>query len=354
MVRLRAFSLIELLGVLAVMAILAAAILPNIIRRVDRATWERETSDLKAMADGLVKTILRDKQIANQAGLPTAIAKYLDLSLDQVTTTPRRFTRRFLVDPNLKVNGKIPSTLPYNQGSSGSAGQTSARIMILSAIAGPEVSTITESFSTIWNTPDGSKPSSWTGKGEDLCIQRVELGGLFHKLSLLNVDTNSTHLAYFKLETNATVFVPTSGGQANIYLLHGTALNLYSLHDTNSLQKRVIVNQDESFVFQNDRWGQGLTQDQPDLTLTPGSFGDWVSRFLSADAPPSGLVKFGSTQRAVVDEFYNYMWDYWSWGEQSFTTYTGETSASPQNPFFRAASDSQVRLDSLSAHLIGK
>jgi hypothetical protein len=117
---------------------------------------------------------------------------------------------------------------------------------------------------------------------------------------------------------------------------------------------RIIVTRDESFVFQDDLWGRSLTLDEPNLTLTPGSFGDWVSRFLSASAPPSGLVRFGSTQRAVVDEFYNYMWCYWSWGESAFTTYTGENSASPQNPFFRTASDAQVRLDSMTALLIGE
>src|SRR5436190_295511 len=54
----QSFSLIEMIGVLAVIAILAAVLVPNVIRRMDFATWQRETSDLKVMADGLVKTIL--------------------------------------------------------------------------------------------------------------------------------------------------------------------------------------------------------------------------------------------------------------------------------------------------------
>src|SRR6266540_501066 len=44
-----AFSLIEMIGVLAVIAILAAALVPNVIRRMDIAARQRETSDLKVM-----------------------------------------------------------------------------------------------------------------------------------------------------------------------------------------------------------------------------------------------------------------------------------------------------------------
>ncbi len=346
-----AFSLIEMIGVLAVIAILAATVLPNIIRRIDFATWQRETSDLKVMADGLVKTILTDKQILSSNNIPTTIAKYLDLSLNQVTNTPRRFNRVFLVDPSLTING---GSLPYSQGSGGSAGQTSARIMILSTIAGPAVSTITDTFSTIWNTPDGGKPATWTGKAEDLCIQRVELGGLFHKLYFLNTDTNSTYYGYYRLETNATMYAQPSGGQVSTYVLHGTALNLYAAHDPNNLQMRIIVNRDESFVYQKDQWGHGLTPDQPDLTLDPNSFGDWVSQFLNAPAPPD--PKFAATQRAVVDKFYDYLWSYWSWGNQS-PPFPGVNdisgpNAEPHNPYFRTAYDAQGQLDEYTGNLI--
>jgi len=342
-----------MIGVLAVIAILAAVLLPNVIRRMDFATWQRETSDLKVMADGLVKTILTEKQISDQPGLPAAIAKYLDLSLNQVTNTPRRFTRVFLVDPSLTING---GSLPYSQGSGGSVGQTSARIMILSAIAasasGQDVSSISDPFATIWNTPDGGKPSTWTGKADDLCIQRVELGGLFHKVCLLNVDTNSSDYGYYRLETNATMSVLPSGGQASTYVLHGTALNLYAAHNANNLQMRIIVNRDESYVYQNDRWSHGLTPDQPDLTLDPGTFGDWVSQFLNAPAPPD--PKFAATQRAGVDEFYNYLWSYWSWGEQGFpgVNEAGGANAEPHNPYFRTAADAQGRLDEYTRNLI--
>src|SRR5882724_9619800 len=90
-----AFSLIEMIGVLAVIAILAAALVPNVIRRMEIAAWQTEASDLKVMADGLVKTILTDKQIPASTDIATKVATYLNMSINQVTNTPRRFARAF-------------------------------------------------------------------------------------------------------------------------------------------------------------------------------------------------------------------------------------------------------------------
>src|SRR5437867_1605673 len=92
----QAFTAIELTGVLAVLAILAATVIPNVIRRIDFATCQREMSDLKVMANGLVRTILTDKQVPASNNIPTKIAAYLNMPVSQVTNTPRQLVRRFL------------------------------------------------------------------------------------------------------------------------------------------------------------------------------------------------------------------------------------------------------------------
>jgi type II secretory pathway pseudopilin PulG len=341
-VRLRAFSAIELTGVLAIIALLAATILPNVIRRIDRATWQRETSDLNAMAKGLTESILRDKQIPAQANIPDAIRKYLDLSFSQVTTTPRGFSRGFLVDPGLVING---GALPYVQGNSGaSARPANTRVIILSTIASPAVTTISDSFATVWNTAEGAKPPSWSGKADDLCIQRVELGQLFHKLHLVNIDTNSTHFGYYRFETNGTMSVAPNGAQVNVYVLHGTALNLYAGGPTN-LQIRVILNQDESFAYQNDRWTTDLGSDQ--IVETLGDFGTWVKKFLAAVPPcPNNWA----TPQAVIDQFYIYLYGYWVWAASNFEGVG--SSSTVQDPFYRVASDGRVALNDFSNNLI--
>src|ERR1043166_3457326 len=147
----QAFTAIELTGVLAVIALLAASVIPNVIRRIDRATWERETSDLKVMANGLVQTILTDKQIPTATDIPTKIAAYLNMSVSQVTNTPRRMVRRFLLDTSVSIDGGIP----YDQRTTVMGNRpTNVRVILLSAIAGPSVSTISDSFANIRNTAD--------------------------------------------------------------------------------------------------------------------------------------------------------------------------------------------------------
>src|SRR6266508_4265734 len=59
----RAFSLIELTGVLAVVAILAAALVPALIRQLDRIAGEQETAALKSFGDALQQGILRKRYV---------------------------------------------------------------------------------------------------------------------------------------------------------------------------------------------------------------------------------------------------------------------------------------------------
>ena|SRR5437867_764131 len=344
-----AFTAIELIGVLAVVAILAAALVPNVIRRIDRATWQRVTSDLSTMANGLVQCVKRDKQIPASNAIAQAIAKYSDLATSQITNTPRGFRRLFLVDPAVSINGSGLSST-YLQGNGGSSSRpANTRVMILSTIAQPAVSVISDSFANIWNTPPGGKPASWTGKTDDLCIQRVELGGLFHKLELLNIDTNN--LGYYGLETNTASFVaPNTSIVA--YVLDGTSVNLYEFGGT-TLEVRLLLTQDESFVYQNDRWARGLAQTQ--FTQTLGVFGLAVRDFLNAPARPGS--KFSATQQSVSDEMYTYLSSYALWASgnpaQGITNFQGSgQNQAPQFPYFMVLQNSQTRLANLSNNLV--
>ena len=87
------FTLIEMIAVLSVIAILVAAIVPSVIRRMDRGAWTRETADLNSIADALTQSILRTKIVPGTNTWATAIATQMSLPVSAITTNPRRFAR---------------------------------------------------------------------------------------------------------------------------------------------------------------------------------------------------------------------------------------------------------------------
>src|SRR5213593_3709556 len=96
--RVRGFTTIELIGVMTILAFLAAAIIPTLIRRIDAAAWNTEKGELQTMADGYASYILHNKSLTNSAGMARAIAQEIALPVSAVNTTPRHWNRVFLVD----------------------------------------------------------------------------------------------------------------------------------------------------------------------------------------------------------------------------------------------------------------
>jgi type II secretory pathway pseudopilin PulG len=369
----RAFTIIELVGVMAIVAIIAAALAPNIIKRIDRAAWQRETSDLNTMANGLLHTITTDRRVPNKTEVPAAIAKYLDLSLGQVTTTPRKFSRVFVPDPDTAstingISGLNFASGGYIQNNNGSANRPRARLMIISTIArgfsaaqsNLLANVTTADFANVWSTPETTVPSwftqpsvNWRGSAEDLCIRRVDLGALFHKLYLLNVDTND---GYFSMDANAQTYLSRGSPPVFIattnYVIDGTALTLVAGGVPGPPQARVIIHEDESFVYQKNRWSRDLSSDQMGENL--GEFGNLVRDFLNTGKPP--YPDNWADPQAVIDQFYTYLWGYSVWAGANFQgigqkdVQNGENL--PLNPMYQVVDNAQKALETISASLI--
>src|SRR4051812_14762366 len=64
----KGFTLIEMIGVLVVIAILAAMLIPVMIRRVDRAAWVKESAMLTDVSDALVRRIAKTAVIPDESG----------------------------------------------------------------------------------------------------------------------------------------------------------------------------------------------------------------------------------------------------------------------------------------------
>ena len=308
------FTLIELIGVLSIVAIGVAVIAPTITKRIDQAARDAEYTSLNTLSDAFVRSSLTNRQfpvVANPASLPPILARHLDTHTNEVRMNKRRLNRAFLSHPNLNING---GNLPYVQNASGSTNRSmNGQAMIISSI-GKALPTINSSdFANIWATPKNTVPSSmsgWGGQGEDLVIERIELAPLFHKVVLMNVDAtpNIGRYAVDDTRTNWVNTMPSVAPQTNAwaYYMEGTTINFY--RPDGALASVESVREDVSFVYQNNRWGRNLGGDDDVIS----DFGQLVDRFLQQPVPCE--AETGATQRSVVNAFYDYLWGYSDWG----------------------------------------
>src|SRR5437867_2181421 len=115
----RAFSLIELIGVLAVMAILAAVLAPALIRQMDKIAGDQESAALKSFSDALQTSAMRSRYIPSYTNWPSIVAAELGVDIAYVTNSPRKQPRLCLIDSTLQI-GNNTGFLPYTQTSAGS------------------------------------------------------------------------------------------------------------------------------------------------------------------------------------------------------------------------------------------
>src|SRR5436190_6282440 len=121
--KLRAFTLLEMIGVMAAVALLGLALAPVLIQQLDRLAWEKETSQLKAFADGFGQGVLKTKTIPNQTGWDQMIAANLGLEISQVRTNERGQARVFLIDPGFQIDANVGLSSNYVQNANGITNQ---------------------------------------------------------------------------------------------------------------------------------------------------------------------------------------------------------------------------------------
>ncbi len=151
--RTHGFSLIEMIGVLSIMAILAAVILPNGVRALDRAAVRAEAENLRAISSQAKAYHREHNALPPVATWNTAIASYSELNATDLLTNRRNNNRVYILEPITP-----PAT-------------SARRALILSSmragLALPTAASINTSFrfQTLWDTSETALPStaSWTG-----------------------------------------------------------------------------------------------------------------------------------------------------------------------------------------------
>jgi type II secretory pathway pseudopilin PulG len=322
-----AFTLIELIGVLAVIAILAAIIVPNLLHQLDLAVGQQEVATLQGFATRLQSSILRNSYIPGKNDWATNIAAEFGIDAGDVATNSRGLPRVFLIDPAIQLNAAGASALPYTQPTNGSTNlPVSPRLMILSTIGTPlpanvvsGVPAVSNDFAAIWNTADGTPPtnatgfSSWTAvNASDLKIQRINLSPLFVYLVLSTYPYSSpgSNGLYIINPATSSVTNTTPYGGVTGYYLQNTTLRLINA-PSNTVDSDQILVQNSSFVFNLGVWRNTIYNGSSPMGSAYFDFNSIAAGFLAAPANSNALS--GATQARVTQDMINYLNAYDAW-----------------------------------------
>ena len=351
-----AFSLLEFIGVLGIIALIVAALVPAVIKRIDRAAWVKENANLAAFADAFVNYSLKSNNIPNEYTWSQVVGTQLGVAPADVATNSRRYARAFLIDGggwlSTNLNGLSAGSPPpgWNQGPGGTTtAPGGARLLIVSSLAGSLNSSFfnflsggarpsAAVFSNIWSTPQGSKPadasfSGYKGTGEDLLIQRINLRPLFHRIILVNDDIGTP--PYFTIDGAVYPVGVTNGTGWTSYYLDGTVLGLC---DTNAagptLTAEEVVRKDISRVFEIGYWRDEIGIGPHRVGLTDPT--TIMAYFFGAPSPPN--PKWGTSTKGVANALSAFMFGYSAWANQTISgtnacfTYGGQQGGQNQDP----------------------
>lgn len=264
------FTLVEVVGVLAILALLAGTFAPSLARRISRARGEKEDAALAVLAEGLVRAVRTHQRIpgpdswvadvAGQTGLSEAQVRHVDPVLGN---NPRVY----LVHPGFQPSTSPTSDPVWVQGAEGTASLTEARILILSShkstLAVPVTSGRAASpnvFAVIWNwtfdpatrMPPSGWPAEWNGNGEYLHVERINLINAFHRVTYSNAQYPD---AAPEVRVGAASFTLDDRAAGDAWFLHGTVFRLHKdADDGGDLDLSHTLVGPMNFVYADHRW----------------------------------------------------------------------------------------------------
>jgi type II secretory pathway pseudopilin PulG len=326
-----AFTLIQVIGALAVLSILVAILLPALLKSIDKSVADKEKATMATLGDAFQRYVLTTRTIPDQTSWYSAVAATLGLGTNDILYNVRQQSRTqpriFLIDPALTVGrGNL---LPYRQSdyvtnaSAWPYQPTSPRLMIVSSLGAPLPASVsngvfnassTNWFNDLWTNPDGSLPSDaawagWTGNPADVVVQRINLAPLFVQL-LLGTYVSSP-LGAYTIDNNP--ISPVSVASAGGFFIQGSVLGLYT--NSTGIDTQQILTQNSSLIFDHNVWRGSLSGSVMGAGVM--NIGDVVMQFLAAPnniyaAHPAGNAQ----QLAVVNDMLNYMSNYNVWAIQ--------------------------------------
>ncbi|MCP5516446.1 MAG: type II secretion system protein [Verrucomicrobiales bacterium] len=324
----RGFTLVEIIAVLALIAILSVVVAPVLIRVFDRLAREAEEKRMAGLIEGLRTHVLRNRNVPFTNNFAAALAQEMGLDADNVSTNARGLRRVYLVDP--AITNTIP--IPFTQNWVGVTNNLPALlgVMLISSISRDLPTNVVSgfapssaAFSNAWYTVDDALPAGWNWEGdpEDLVMERMNLRDLFVEVTL-NYDTwtiSFTNRGRFTIDNSTTNRLP---GFSTVFTTHYLASTMLGLHShtgiSDTLQVSEILRDPAAYVYEIDTWRGRLFTGRGVRLLGGIDLQAAHDLFLAAPWNVNAKGNPAVTQRMVVDAMADYMVEYLAWASAGF------------------------------------
>ena len=281
------FTLVELLGVLAVMALLSAIVVASALKQLKQGQRDSENKSLDGLADAFTNLVKGTYTVQSATNWVSPLAVQLSLPPKLVGTNLSGNARVIWMDPTMQLGATTNApTFPFVQGIAGSAVQPSnVRFLIISSLTDPLPSLSGLAFSNVWNTAVNTQAHRLADKLDRARTriwrsERIALHGLFYRLMLNNLDP--TNAATWTLSSSATNTTLASGARLETWVLDGTTVSLTDL--SGMLSIRDILRADDSYVYEGGKWLRRVSKGAGGGSST-GAFGSLIDQFLAAPVP---------------------------------------------------------------------
>ena len=271
------FTLIEMMGVLTLLALTASVLTPGIASRISRQKGERDQAEIDAIGAAVVQSITARQEIPGATTWSARVAAVLGCPESEVLySIPGEATtsRAYVIHPSFAPcasAGPASSDPLWTESAAGATTVGDARLMIVSVhregLALPLKSgaaSNANAFEAVWNwtydpsteAPPTGWPSNWSRNGRYLHVRRLHLGAHFRKVTFSNVMYGSA-VPYIRVnEGTATRFA--SAATYDAFYLEGTTIRLYRANagseTPGDLQVHHTVRDWVNFVYANQQW----------------------------------------------------------------------------------------------------
>ncbi|MBK8002026.1 MAG: hypothetical protein IPK15_25840, partial [Verrucomicrobia bacterium] len=276
-----AFSMIEMIGVIAIMAIAAAVIMPNLAQRMSRQNGEKEDKMLDVLGEGLTRYVQTYQVIPGANTWISSVASVTGLTTNEVRRVmpaDSSTARVYLIHPSFTPSSTSGGTFAdplWSQVVAGASAVTSPRILIISVhkpgLTLPVTSgkaSSASAFDAIWDwvldpsteAPPSGWSSSWTGNGEFLHVERINLTPLFHRVTINNSEFPDSVPIYSVGSVGKAAL--DSDAAMDAYFIANTLLRFYKDDDNNNdLDISHSLTGTANFIYEGSQCGACLDRE---------------------------------------------------------------------------------------------